>query len=191
MKQADSLQGKLQGCGQHAETVLHAAAKVDGRSLFEILRGAGDFADAEAEVHALGQHLVVEDEVVGVFQQRQFGEYLAAEGAVSRMVLGEFHSQKKILERGKEPVRNVFVNGHAAAQGPAPNDARTQHDVIYIVGDHARHRRNQQRRVLVIGMKHDDDVGAGGQSFAIAGLLVASVAVVAVVLEDIQAKLPG
>ena len=66
-----------------------------------------------------------------------------------------------------------------------------KHDVIYIVGDHAGHRRDQQRRVLVIGMKHDDDVGAGGQSLAIAGLLVASVAVVAVVLEDIQAQLPG
>jgi hypothetical protein len=37
-------------------------------------------------------------------------------------------------------------------------------------------------------MKHDDNVGAGVQSFAIAGLLIASVAVVAVVLEDVQAK---
>ena len=40
-------------------------------------------------------------------------------------------------------------------------------------------------------MQHDDDVGAGGQGFAIAGLLVAPVAVVAVVLEDVQAQAAG
>jgi len=35
---------------------------------------------------------------------------------------------------------------------------------------------------------HDDDVGAGGQGFAIAGLLVASVAVVAVVDEILETE---
>src|SRR5579863_6182237 len=40
-------------------------------------------------------------------------------------------------------------------------------------------------------MKHDDDIGAGGQGFAIAGLLVASVAVVAVVLENVEAETAG
>ena len=40
-------------------------------------------------------------------------------------------------------------------------------------------------------MKHDHDVGSRGQGFAIAGLLVASVAVVAVVLEDIEAEAPA
>jgi len=59
-----------------------------------------NFSDAEAEMYALGQHLVVEHEVVGVFKQRQFGEDLAAEGAVSGVRFGEFHPQKKIFERG-------------------------------------------------------------------------------------------
>ena len=40
-------------------------------------------------------------------------------------------------------------------------------------------------------MHHDDDIGAGGQRLAIAGLLVAAVAVVFVVDEDQQAKLLG
>src|ERR1700676_4842496 len=130
MSQADSLQGKLQGCGQDAEAILHATAKVDGRGLFEILCGTGDFANAEAEVHALGQHLIVEDEVVGIFQQRQVGEHFAAEGAVSGVVLGKLYSEKKILEGGKQAVGNVFVDGHAAEQGAAPDDPRSQHDVI-------------------------------------------------------------
>ena len=37
-------------------------------------------------------------------------------------------------------------------------------------------------------MEHDDDVGAGGQGFAIAGLLIAAIAVVAVVQEDMEAE---
>ena len=69
--QTGPLQRELQGCDQHAESVFHAAAEVDGGSFCEILRGTGNFADAEAEVDALGEHLVVEDEVVGIFQQRQ------------------------------------------------------------------------------------------------------------------------
>src|SRR5450755_4767474 len=53
MDQADPLQRKLQGRGQHAETVFHAAAKVDRRGFFEIFRGTGNFSDAKAEVYAL------------------------------------------------------------------------------------------------------------------------------------------
>jgi hypothetical protein len=40
-------------------------------ALFEIFRGTGNFADAEAEINALRQHLIIENEVVGIFQQRQ------------------------------------------------------------------------------------------------------------------------
>src|SRR6202140_3503 len=191
MDQSESLQRKLQGCTQYAESVFHAAAKVDGRGLLEILCGTGDFTDAETEVHALGQHLIVEDEVVGIFQQRQVGEHFAAEGAVSGVVLGKLYSQKKILEGGKQPVGNVFVDGHAAEQSAAADDARSQHDVINIVSDHARHGGDQQRRVLIVGVEHDDDVGARREGLAVAGLLVASVAIIAVVLEDVQAKAAG
>ena len=38
-------------------------------------------------------------------------------------------------------------------------------------------------------MQHDDDIGTRGQGFAVAGLLVTAVAVVAVVLENVQAQL--
>ena len=65
------LQRKLQRRTQHAEAVLHAAAEIDGRRLFEILGRARNLADAKSEVHALRQHLVVEDEVGRIFQQRQ------------------------------------------------------------------------------------------------------------------------
>src|SRR5579862_8269660 len=145
------LHSELQSGRQDAESVFHAAAKVNGRSPFEIFRRAGNFADAEAKVNALGKHLVVEDEVVGVFQQRQLGQHFTAEGAIPGVILRELDSQKKVLEGRKKAVGSV----------------------------------------LVVGMNHDDDVGASGQSFAITGLLVAAVTIIAIVLEDVQTETAG
>src|SRR5215469_311314 len=68
MNQAGLLQCKLHGRTQHAESVFHAAAEIDRRSLSEIFCRAGDFSDAETEVDALRQHLIVEHEIVRVFQ---------------------------------------------------------------------------------------------------------------------------
>src|SRR5579859_3185738 len=117
------LQCKLQGGGQHAESVLHATAEIDGRSFLEILRRARDLSDAESEVHALCKHLVIENEVIGIFYQRKFGEYFAAEGAVSGVVLGKLHAKEQILKGGEQPVGDVFVQRHAAQQGAPADDA--------------------------------------------------------------------
>src|ERR1700722_2117898 len=61
VRQADSLQSELKSSRQHSETVLHAAAEVDGRRFLEIFRRAGNFSDTEAEVNTLRQHLVIEN----------------------------------------------------------------------------------------------------------------------------------
>src|SRR5579872_1473076 len=70
---AEFLQSELQSCCEHAETVLHAAPEIDGRGIFKILGRARDFTDAEAEVNALCEHLVVEDEIIGILEQRELG----------------------------------------------------------------------------------------------------------------------
>ncbi len=106
---------------------------------------------------------------------------------VSRVVFGKLHAEKEILERCQQPVRNVFVERHAAAQRRPADDARSQYHVIDFIRHHAGHGRDEQRSVLVIRVKHDDYIGARGEGFAVAGLLIASIAVVAVVLEYEQA----
>src|SRR5208283_1891900 len=98
--QAPFAQRELQTGKQYTEAVFHAAAKIDGRRFFEILRRAGHFTDAKAEIHALGQHLVVENEVLRILQQRQRGQYLAAERAIASVVLGKFDAQEQVLKRG-------------------------------------------------------------------------------------------
>ena len=48
----------------------------------------------------------------------------------------------------------------------------------------SRDLREQPRIVLIVGVDHHHDIGAGGQRLAIAGLLVAAIAVVAFVDKD-------
>ena len=120
--------------------------------------------------------------------QWEAGEHVAAEGAVSGVILGELDPQEQILKRGEQAVGDVFIKRHASAQRGAADNARAENNVIDSVGNHAGHGGYQQRRVLVVRMHHDDHVGAGGQSFAIAGLLIAAIAVVAIMGERLQAE---
>ena len=142
LRYACSLQCELHCSFQHAQAVGHASAEVDAGGFFEIFRRAGDFADAEVEVDALGEHLVVEDEVVAVFAEREAGQDFAAEGSVTGVVFTQLHTQKHVRERGQQPVRNILVKRHAAAEGCASDDARAEDHVVDAVGDHAGHGRD-------------------------------------------------
>jgi len=62
--QASFLQGKLQARHQYTEAISRRPPKTDRRSLRKIFGGTGNLADAEAEVDALCEHLIVEDEIV-------------------------------------------------------------------------------------------------------------------------------
>src|SRR5208282_4573748 len=159
---AGALEGELQSGCEHSEAILHAAAEIDGGGLLEILGGAGNFADAEAEIDALGEHLVVEDEIVAILPQGQAGEYFAAESAITGVILRQLDVQEQVLKSGEQAVGDVFIKRHATAQRRAPEDAGTENNIIYAIGNHARHGGHKQRRVLVIGMHHDHYVSAGG-----------------------------
>src|SRR5580700_8518125 len=125
--QSPFLQGKLQCGRENAETVNDAAPEVDRRRLFEILGRARDFADAVAEVDTLRQHLIVEDEVVGIFDQRQLGQDLTTEAAVAGVVLRELHPQEQVLKRGQQAVEDVLVARHAPTQRSTADDARSKY----------------------------------------------------------------
>ena len=68
---------------------------IDGRSFLEILGRTGNFTDLKSKVHALREHLVVEDEVIGVLEQWQFTQDLAAECTITSVVLGELDSGER------------------------------------------------------------------------------------------------
>ena len=82
VQDSGALERELKSGLEHFESVAHAAAEVDGRSFLKIFGRTGNFADPEAEVNALGEHLIVENEIVAVLPQWQAGKYIAAEGAM-------------------------------------------------------------------------------------------------------------
>src|SRR5450755_1138695 len=128
VRDAHFLQGELQRSQQYPEPIFDAAAEVDGRRLIEILGGAGDLAEAEAEMRTLREHLIVKDKVIGILEQGQLGQHFAAEGAVAGVVFGKLDSQKQILKRSEEAVGDVLVERHAAMQCLPSQNARAQHN---------------------------------------------------------------
>src|SRR5664279_5458080 len=182
---------KLESRAHYAQTVGDATAKIDGRRLFKILGWTRHFADAKSEVYTLRQHLVVEHKVRRIFQQRQLGQNFAAERPIAGVILGELYAQEQVLEGRQKAVGDVLVQRHAAMQRLAAYDSRPQHHVVHVIGHHACQGGDEQRRVLIIRVDHDDYVGAGGQGLAVASLLVSAIAKVTIVHEHGQPQSPG
>src|SRR5581483_5630413 len=155
------LQRELHGGCKHTESILHATAEVDGGSFSKVFRWTGNFSDTETEVYALGEHLVVENEIVRVFEEWQFRQHFAAEGAVTGVILRKLYAEKQIFERREEAIGDVLINRHATQQSAASDDAGSENDIVDIVCHHAGHRGNEQWGVLIVGVNHDHDVGAG------------------------------
>ena len=94
MNQPPPLKCELDRGGEHIKAVFHASAEIDRRGFLEILGRTGNFTDLKSKVHALREHLVVEDEVVGVLEQGQFSQDFAAECTITGVVLGELDSEE-------------------------------------------------------------------------------------------------
>src|SRR5260370_9120784 len=98
LSQVHLLQTVLQRRSQYAEAVLYAAAKAYRRSLREILRRAGYFADPVIEIRHLGQHFVIKHKIVGVLLQRQVAQDLPGKGSNPTVIFGEFLPEKDFLQ---------------------------------------------------------------------------------------------
>ena len=75
-----------------AQAVADAPRQVDARRLGEILRRAAHLGDRVPAPEDLREHLVVEDEVVGVLAQRQRLEQLPRERAVAGVILRQLRA---------------------------------------------------------------------------------------------------
>ena len=98
--------------------------------------------------------------------QRQRLEHAARERAIAGVEFRQLRAEQQVLQRGQHAVRDVLVARHAAGERGVAEDARADHDVVDVRRDHRRHRGDQPRLVLVIGMQHDDDVGAPSSASA-------------------------
>ena len=112
--QTHSLKYQFQGSRDDSEAVLDGAWKVDGGGFREIFGGAGDLAHAIPEEDALGQHLVVKNEVVGVFKQRNLPQDVAGERAEACVILGKLRVAEQVLKGCERPIGDIFVEWHTA-----------------------------------------------------------------------------
>ena len=98
-------------------------------------------------------------------------------------------AEGEVLEPGQEAVADVLPARHAARQRVA-QEATAQHEVLLAGEDRRDQCRDPCRVVLVVRVEHDDDLGAGRKGGVVARLLVAAVALVLAVDDDVEAQLP-
>ena len=86
--QARPLQEVVEGHPQYAKAIPHTSSEIDGGSLFEVFRRAGYLGDVVAAIDDLGEHFIVEDEIVGIEVEADAGKHFPAESPVAGMVFG-------------------------------------------------------------------------------------------------------
>jgi len=97
--QAPLLEAKFHGSLQYSNTVDNTSAEIDGEGPLEIFRGTGELANAITEPDDLGQHLVVEDKVVGVLLERQAFQNIPGKGPVPGVVFRQLVTQQQVSNR--------------------------------------------------------------------------------------------
>ena len=172
----------LQEEGNHnpdcLDSVSGADAKVYARSLREIARLNRNLGDIETESERLGNHLRIEDKVVGIQQERHSCEQPAAKGTEAAVAVCQMRSIYKIFRDRQHSVGNEFPDRHSTLKGHAVHNARTDDHVGFSI-DYRTHKfRNEPRIVLMVRMQHNDDIRPKLECFQITGLLVAAVAAI-------------
>jgi len=119
-------QSESQPGPQTAESIGQAATEVDRGGLGKIFCRAGNLGNREPMPVDLRQHLVVEDEIVGILRDIQLLQDLPRKRPVAGVVFGEMGPDEQVLRPGEEPVGRVFPPGHAALQRQASQDAAAQ-----------------------------------------------------------------
>src|SRR5690348_13390698 len=123
MQEAEPLQKELERREKNAKSITNATTEVDGRSFFEIASWAGNLSDAKPKKQRLCQHFIIEDEIIGIFEQRQRQQDFAAERAIPGVVFRKLGAEQHVFKRGEQAIRYVLVQRHAAAKGAATEDS--------------------------------------------------------------------
>jgi hypothetical protein len=65
-------------------------AEINGGGIVGIKSRARHFPDTEAKIHGLAKHLIVKNEIVRIFQDRNSFQYFSAESTVPGIVFRKF-----------------------------------------------------------------------------------------------------
>src|SRR5713101_5670339 len=98
------------------------------------------------------------------------------------------YPEYKVFCNREGAVGNKFPPWHATLQRHAVHNARSNDHIGSSINDGTNEFRNKPRIVLMVGMKHDDDVRSMLQCFQIAGLLISAVTAVLDMNDDREAE---
>ena len=164
--------------------------KADRRRVIEV-PGPGEYLrDPEVELPGLHQNLRVEAEVDRVAQEGNRQQQLSAVCPVARMQVGQFRAHELVLDCRQGPVGYALVEGHAGLAGRSLDQhPRPEHEISVATLDRLDQLRDQLRLILTIGVEHDHDLSVPLQRLEITGLLIASIADVVRVPDDVHVEL--
>ena len=168
------------------------AETVDVADLVAVVGGDRDLDDALPGLDQLHDDLRVEVEVVVVAVEGQVPQGGHRVGPVARVPLRERRAGGHVLDPGEDLVADVLVERHAAtAGGPLVEHAGAEHRVGLAAFERGHHRRQGLGGVLTVGVEHHHDVEVLVDRPVVAGLLVAAVAQVAGVADDLEGQVGG
>ncbi len=180
-----------EGDAEHAEAILHTPPEVDAGCFREVLRGTGEFSDAESLEMNLREDLIIEREVIVVPLEGQRFEDATGERPISRVVLREMRPEEQVLEHRESAIGDVLPEGHAPPPCFPSENAGTDDDIERSVDDHRDHRKEEARVVLVIGMQHGDDVGLACDRRPITRFLIRSIPAIFGMHDGCNPEVPG
>ena len=163
---------------QAAEAVADAAPEVDRRRVGRVARRARDLADRARRAQAISASTWWSNTKSSELASSGSCRSSAARTRGSRCGIPRASSRAAVPASVSTRFGDVPPERHAARTGRAAENARGQRAVVQAARDHPDHRRQEPRRVLVVGMNHHDDVGAMIEREPVARLLVGAVAAV-------------
>src|SRR5207245_2964003 len=122
-----------------SQAIADASPKAYRGGLRKIAARAADLADRKAEVDRLAEHLVVEDEAVGILPERQRLENPPGERAIAGVIFGELPPDENVLREGQATVPDVLVDRHAALERAPHEHPRPDHQIEQARAEHLDH----------------------------------------------------
>ena len=111
-----------EGYTQHTPAILHAAGEVDAGCLFKIFCGACNFCYLKTIHEYLGDHFIIENEIIAVGAEVYGADDLCAECTVAGMVFAQLLAEHNVFKQCKTTVEYIFIDRHAAFQRTAAQD---------------------------------------------------------------------
>src|SRR5579883_1676512 len=142
MEHAPFPEPEFQAGREDPDSIDAGPPEIDRTRFWKISRRTRNFTDLQIQSDGLGKYLIIEDEIVRIGKEWHAHQRAPRKGTIAGVKLGYFAAQHQILERRQQPVRDVFVQGHATLPGRAPKNSRAQNNIINTGSDHRGHRRD-------------------------------------------------